>query len=149
MINHFQSYLLSTFILQKFFKFCNHLIINSKKITMIYYVIFNYFQSFFFDLCRKQDHFLVSLEIITFFVYFTMLSPWTFFEGVKDSIGNGSKTFVLSIGHGKLKQMAWFFFLHVFCNNAFELHEDWALVYYYYIIYLSTKFSIVLFESKP
>jgi hypothetical protein len=46
-----------------------------------------------------------------------LISPkWTLFEGAIDTIGNGSRICVLSIGdHGKLNwQMAWFFFLQVF-----------------------------------
>jgi len=68
---------------------------------MLFSIIFN----LFFSTCVKLDHFLATLEIITFFVYFTMLSPLILFEGVKDSLGNGSRIFVSSIGrHGKLNQ---------------------------------------------
>jgi len=35
LISHFQTYLLFTFIVPKFFKFYNHLTIKSKKNTMI------------------------------------------------------------------------------------------------------------------
>ncbi len=54
---------------------------------------------------------LSSLKILL------LISPkWTLFDGVKDSIGNGSRICVFSIGgHGKLNwQMAWLFFLQVF-----------------------------------
>ncbi len=43
MTTHFQKYLLFISIMPKFFKFCNHLIINSKKSTMI---LLSYFQLF-------------------------------------------------------------------------------------------------------
>jgi len=68
---------------------------------MLFSIIFN----LFFSTCVKLDHFWATLEIITFFVYFTMLSPLILFEGVKDSLGNGSRIFVSSIGrYGKLNQ---------------------------------------------
>ncbi len=70
--SHFQTYLLSTFIVPKFLKFCNHLNINSNKSTM-FIMILNYFQSTFFYLCQKLDHFFIAF-LTTFYVYFTMLS---------------------------------------------------------------------------
>ncbi len=51
---------------------------------------------------------LSSLKILL------LISPkWTLFEGIKNSIGNGSRFCVFFIGgHGKLnQQMVWFFFL--------------------------------------
>ncbi len=56
-----------------------------------------------------------------------LISPkWTLFEGVKDSIKNGSRICVFSIGgHGKLNwQMVWFFFLQVFLWQCVEIDED-------------------------
>ncbi len=65
-------HLLSIFIVPNFFKFFNHLIINSKKGTML---LLYYFQCTFLYFCKKLDHFLTTLKITTFNAYFTMLSP--------------------------------------------------------------------------
>ncbi len=90
---------------------------------------------------------LCSLKILL------LISPkWTIFEGVKDSIGNGSRIYVFSIqGHGKLnQQMAWFFFLQVFLwQCVWTSRRLGALLLLSHDIYLSTKFSIALFEPKP
>jgi hypothetical protein len=51
LISHFQTYLLSIFVVPKFFKFYNHLLINSKKGTMLllryFKIIFNLLSSTF------------------------------------------------------------------------------------------------------
>ncbi len=73
--NHFQTYLLSIFIMPKFFKFCNHLIINSKKGTMFLLCYFKLFSIYFLLLLSKTRPFFTTLEKITFSIYFTMLSP--------------------------------------------------------------------------
>jgi hypothetical protein len=54
--NRFQTYLLSTFIVPKFLKFCNHLTINSKKSTMVLLCYFFKNQFSFLYLCQKLDH---------------------------------------------------------------------------------------------
>jgi len=66
LINHFITSLLFVFIVPKIFKFCNHYIINSKKNTMFLLCYFKFFQSTFFYLCHKLDHFF----IIFFFFFF-------------------------------------------------------------------------------
>ncbi len=96
---------------------------------------------------------VVYKSILLSFSKIILLIPpkWTLFEGVKDSIGNGSRICVFSIGgHGKLnQQMAWFFFVQVFLQWC--VWTSWRLgasLLLSHEIYLSTKFSITLFESK-
>jgi hypothetical protein len=74
-----------------------------------------------------------------------LISPiWTLFEGVKDSIGNGSRICVFSIGrHGKLnRQMGWFCFLQFFLRCVWTSRKLGASLLLSHDIYLSTKFSI-------
>jgi hypothetical protein len=51
--NHFQTYLLSIFSLPKFHKFCNHLIINSKKGTILLLCYFQLLSIYFLLLLSK------------------------------------------------------------------------------------------------
>jgi hypothetical protein len=70
--NHFQTYLLSTFIVPKFFKICNHCIINLKEkhhaFIMLFSTIFNLFSS----TCVKK--WTIFLKI-NFLIFYIMLSP--------------------------------------------------------------------------
>ncbi len=68
----FSNILVNYFYCAKVSQFCNHLNINSNKSTM-FIMILNYFQSTFFYLCQKLDHFFIAF-LTTFYVYFTMLS---------------------------------------------------------------------------
>jgi hypothetical protein len=81
--SHFQTYLIFIFIMPKFFKFCNHLIINSKKGTILLLCYFKLFSIYFLLLLSKLDHFLTTLEITTFSIYFTMLSPKLSVDGIR------------------------------------------------------------------
>ncbi len=77
--SHFQTYLLSTFIVLKFLKFCNHLTINSKKSTMLLMCYFyNYFQSTFFYLYKKTrpffDYLFLTPCFYIFYHVFTQLA---------------------------------------------------------------------------
>jgi len=51
--NHFQAYLLSTFIVPKFLKLCNHLTINSKKSTIVLLCYLKLFSIYLFLLVSK------------------------------------------------------------------------------------------------
>ncbi len=55
--NHFETYLLSIFIVPKFLKFYNHLIINSKKGTMLLLYYFKLFSIYFLLLLSKTRPF--------------------------------------------------------------------------------------------
>ncbi len=55
--SHFQTYLLSIFIVPKFHKFCNHLIINSKKGIMLLLCYFQLFSIYFLLLLSKIEPF--------------------------------------------------------------------------------------------
>ncbi len=70
--NHFQTYLLSIFIVPKFFKFCNHLIINSKEGMMHLLCYYKLFSSYFLLLLSK---------IGPFFNYFLNLLYHAFTHG--------------------------------------------------------------------
>jgi len=74
--SHFQTYLLSIYIVPKFFKFCNHLIINSKKGNMLLLCYLNLFSIYFFPLLPKiGSYFDCFGNNYIFFIYFTMFSP--------------------------------------------------------------------------
>jgi hypothetical protein len=51
--SHFQTYLLSIFIVSKFLKFCNHFIINSKKGTTLLLCYLKLFSIYFLLLFSK------------------------------------------------------------------------------------------------
>jgi hypothetical protein len=55
------------YIVPKLFKFVITSLYIQRKAPWFYYIISNYFQSTFFYLCKKLDHFLIVLEITTFF----------------------------------------------------------------------------------
>jgi hypothetical protein len=62
---------------------------------------------------------------------------WTLFEGVNDSIKNGSRFFYFFHRRPwKIKSTNGmvFFSYKSFCDDVFELHEDSVLVYYYHIV---------------
>jgi len=60
--NHLQTNLLSIFIVPKFFKFYNHLIINSKKSTMLLLCYFQLFSIYFLILLSKTESFFDCFE---------------------------------------------------------------------------------------
>jgi len=73
LIRHFQTYLLSIFIVPKFLQF-----LNSNKSTMLLLCYLNCFSIYFF-LVSKIRPLFDCLFLTTFSIYFTMLSPfyWT------------------------------------------------------------------------
>ncbi len=67
LINHFQTYLLSIFIVPKTLKFYNHLIINSKKVTMFLLCYFQLFSIYFLLLLPKTRPFFYCFKNNYFF----------------------------------------------------------------------------------
>jgi hypothetical protein len=59
--SHFQTYLLSTFIVPNFFKFWNHLTINSKKNTIVLLCYLKLFSIYFFLLVSNYFDCLLKL----------------------------------------------------------------------------------------
>ncbi len=76
------SNMLSIFIVLKFFKFCNHLIINSKKGTMILLCYFKLFSMYFLLLLSKTGPFFYCFGdnyfLNLFYHAFTLkkIHPW-------------------------------------------------------------------------
>ncbi len=80
MTTHFQTYLLFTFIMPKFFKFCNHFIINLKKSTMFLLSYFKLFSTYILLLVSKIRQFFDYFGDVYFFCIhyhaFTQTQKW-------------------------------------------------------------------------
>jgi hypothetical protein len=73
--NHFQTYLLFTFIVPKFLEFCNHLTINSKKGTMFLLCYLKLFSIYFLLFVSKIEPFFTIFFKSIVSIYFNMFSP--------------------------------------------------------------------------
>jgi hypothetical protein len=73
--NHFQTYLLFTFIVPKFFEVCNHLTINSKKSTMLLLCYLKLFSVYFLLFVSKIEPFFTIFFKSIVSIYFNMFSP--------------------------------------------------------------------------
>jgi hypothetical protein len=75
LMSHFQTYLLSIYIVPKFSEFCNQFIINSKKGTMLLLCYLKLFKIYFFLLLLEIGPFFDCFGDNYFFlVYFIMFS---------------------------------------------------------------------------